>query len=273
MLKKIFRKAFLLSGILLLSVFVVAQYTWGCDDRDKWGCDDHDRWGCDDNDKWSCNKQDEPCHPPKIQIVYLNYNDESIEFTIWGKNFSKGGSPVVTLGGIYDLIVDGYDDDEITATLPIEGGLFDYGDYRLVVSTCHDSKCNYCNDYCYKCKDKHCRDYCSKCKDKYCKDYEYECKCKDRYSLTITGPSGPTGLIRTEIVKSEGKADIPNKVAEGSAYCPAGYMVTGGGFSAFTSVIILVNKPLDDGKGWFVSGKVDGEYATLEVYAVCVQMQ
>jgi len=277
-----FKKAFLLSGILLLSVFVVIQLSWGCDDDDKWDRDCHDEWHCDHHGK--------PCRPPKIEIVYLDSDGNSIYFTILGKNFDNGVRPLVTLGGFYDLTVGSYSDNQIeaTLTLPQLPEQFQYGDYKLVVSTCHDSacKCKYCKDHCSKCKDKY-------CKDKYCKDHEYKCKCKDRYSLTIAGPSGtctcPPAITKFEkVYETLGPPSIPDVVPippydiEGTAKCSPGFQVTGGGFSvsaSITSGTIRESFPLQgtDGIwGWHVVGTVEGTAAgvpTITIWAVCVQVQ
>lgn len=280
MLKKILRKTLLLSGILLLPVFVIAQYSWGCDDKDKWDChhhdgwdhDGHNKWSCDDHDKWSCDKHGEPCHPPKIQIVYLHYNDESIEFTIWGKNFRKGASPVVTLGGTIPLIVNEHDDDYIKATLAfqnLEGGLFVYGDYKLAVSTCNDK---YCKDHCSKCKDKHCADHCRKCKDKCCKDQDPKCKCKDKYCLTIPDPSEQLVTIGSSIVEKDGEQISTNEF-EGYASCDPGYTLTGGGFKS-VNLKIVDSRP--DGNSWYVLGRITFDKEadpTLKVYAVCIKIK
>lgn len=253
------KKAFGVGGILLLSVFVGIQLSWACDDDDKWDRDWHHKWHRD--------HQCLTCNPPKIQIVYVDYFADSIELNIWGKNFDSGVRPVVTLGGIYKLNVEDGDDSDthIIATLPNLNGKFVYGDYRLVVSTCHDSACKYCKDYCSKCKDKRCRDYCSKCKDryckeKYCKDCGHKCRCKDRYSLTIAGPAGqagPAGALVTVIVtatEEEFKCDERTGSCSGIASCveKAGkeYRATGGGFSAGIYGIVLESKPLTDGTGW-----------------------
>jgi len=289
-----FKKAFLLSGILLLSVFVVIQLSWACDDDDKWDCDYHDKWHCD-HDCWTCN-------PPKIERVYLYYEDKSIVFEILGKNFSKGGFPVVTLGGMYELNVEKEDfsDTHIIATLPLKDlkEEFKYGDYRLVVSTCRDSSCEYtyCKDYCFKCKEKHCREYCSKCKDryckhKYCKDHEYKCRCKDRYSLTIADPSGtgtcPPGTLVTVIVTGGVFNYNPDTATfSGIASCVGegmvGYMVTGGGFSGVGEqqyAKVLASKPSQDGTGWelVILGPADlpnpQPPTGLTVWAVCAKVQ
>lgn len=286
-----FKNAFLLSGILLLSVFVLIQFSWACDDDDKWDHDYHDKWHWDHH-CWTCN-------PPKIQRVYIYYEANSIIFEIYGKNFAKGGSPVVTLGGIYHLTVDdNYGDEEIIATLPIEGNSFPYGDYRLVVSTCHDSSCEYkyCKDYCFKCKGKHCKDYCSRCKDryckhKYCKDHEYKCRCKDRYSLTIAdperekgpqgpaGPPGPPGIASFETISIIGSEiqDAPGYYG-GTASCSEGFKVTGGGFFS-QNLNITASGPFDlnlqvINNGWRVEGTPVGAGTPyLQVWAVCVKVE
>jgi hypothetical protein len=278
----IFKKAFLIGGIFLLATFMLAQLSWGCDDDDK------DKWDCDRHDKWDCHKHGERCQPPKIQRVFLEYQADSIVFEIWGKDFDKGAPPVVTLGGMYGLTVvdDLTDDNVITATLPIKG--FEYGDYRLVVSTCHNSACKdrYCKDHGPNCKCKYCKDHCSKCKDKYCKDHEYKCKCKDRYSLSIPGPEGPSAKIGFEIesITVESSARENLKQFEGRVECGSGFRVTGGGFSCptptsdeFTECRIMVSEPLQDDKkngiGWHVIASHVGSAVQLTIHAICAQVQ
>jgi len=282
------RKAFLLSGILLLSVFMAIQLSWACDDDDKWDRDWHHKWHWD--------HQCLTCDPPKIEIVYVDYFADSIELNIWGKNFDSGIRPVVTLGGIYKLNVeDGdYSDTHIIATLPLQNisGNFVYGDYRLIVSTCHDSACKYCKDYCSKCKDKHCRDYCSKCKDryckkKYCKDCGHKCRCKDRYSLTIAapagqpGPPGPPGTTNFQIVEVPGVQPTDGSgYYGGTAYCGSGFKVTGGGFFQ-NHLNITLSGPVEFtgtgfskiDNGWRVEGAVAGQSPSLRIWAVCAQVE
>lgn len=277
MFKKISRKTFLLSGILLLSVFAVVQSSWGCDDDDKWDRDCHDKWHCDHHGK--------PCRPPQIQRVFLDYKPDSstfIRFWIWGKNFDNGAPPVVALGGMFDdLDVENYSDDYIIATLPIsEEKGFEYGDYRLVVSTCHGSACEdkYCKDHGPKCKCKYCKDHCSKCKDKYCKDYEHKCKCKDKYSLTISGPpgpQGPPGTFESAVFEKVGDLDDINRprAIAGTATCGDGYTVTGGGFKSI-NLKIIESRP--EPNGWYVLGRITLEIEaepTLTIYAVCAKIK
>jgi len=268
MKRMIFKKALLLGGIFLLSTFMLVQLSWGCDDNDKRDCDDHDK----------------PCHPPKIQRVFLDYPADSIVFEIWGKNFDRGAPLVVTLGGIYDLTVDEAltDDHVITATLSsIAEKQFEFGDYRLVVSTCRDSACKnkYCKDHGRNCKCKYCKDDCSKCKDKYDKDDE--CRCRDRYSLTIAGPPGPPSPIK--LVRAASDPVMLPGSSEGTtafdhrAVCQSG-LVTGGGFSCPECIpvdlSISVNEPLETLNGWHVVGTYSGRTsADLTIYAVCAQGQ
>jgi hypothetical protein len=287
----IFKKTVLLGGFFLLATLMSIQLSWSCDDDDKWDHDCHDKWHCDHYGK--------PCDPPKIQRVFLDYNPDPetfIRFSIWGKNFDNGASPVVTLGGEFDLTVGDRSDDYMVATLPkSEEQGFEFGDYRLVVSTCQDSRCKYCEDYCSKCKDKHCRDYCSKCKDRYCKnkycnDDKHKCKCKDRYSLTIPGPSTPPGTIALKIESIT--IDLPSSEATqkivAQVRCEGGLGVTGGGFSCSNTdacadgLRIVANEPLQDDKnngiGWRIIATWPPQPTAqlpvqLTIRAICAQAQ
>jgi len=297
----ILKKAFLIGGILLLATFMSVPFSWSCDDDDKWDRDCHDKRDCDHHDKWDCHKHGKPCHPPRIQIVYLSYPADSIEFRIWGKNFDNGAPPVVTLGGTIPLNVIEHYDDYIKATLSLQDlqEEFIYGDYRLVVSTCGDSACKdkYCKDHGPNCKCKYCKDHCSKCKDKYCKDkycknYEYKCKCKDRYSLTIAGPSGPSGLpgisgyeknvIRAQItfpLEGGNTVEVPCSTANKKL------LGGGGGITSFVApsgsspdhFYVIYNGPgpesrPDGREAWVIKWKYPYEYGTtvdIVIYAIC----
>jgi hypothetical protein len=250
-----FKKAFFLGVIFLLSTFMSVQLSWGWGDDDKRDCDDHDKH----------------CDPPKIQRVFLDYQADSIVFEIWGKNFDRGAPLVVTLGSIYDLTVDEAltDDNVISATLsPIKD--FEFGDYTLVVSTCHDSGC----------KDKYWKDDRSKCKDENSKDDERKCRCKDRYSLTIAGPPGPPSpitLTRVPALVSLSGCSECVRLFDLSAVCQSG-VVTGGGFSCPGCIPIdlgiSVNEPLENLSGWHVSGIYGGgNPVDVTIYAICAQSQ
>jgi hypothetical protein len=269
-----FKKAFLLGGIFLLATFMLVQLSWGCDDDDKWDRDCHDKLHCDRHGK--------PCHPPKIQSVDVDLEKETI--VIYGENFDNGvNPPVVTLGGSIELTIVEYDENKIVAKLPALKDIPN-SDYRLVVSTCHDSACNdkYCKDHGPNCKCKYCKDHCSKCNDKYSKDYEYKCRCKEGYSLTIAGPPGPPSPIT--LTRSKSTNPVPLKGGEytteinDSAVCQPGELVTGGGFSCpqcFPYCLsITVNEPLQDLSGWHVVGIYSGgTSAELTTYAICARVQ
>ena len=272
----IFKKAFLLGCILLLATFVLAQLSWGCDD-------DSYKRDRDCHDKWHCDHHRNPCQAPKTQRVFLEYQTDSIVFEIWGKNFDNGVLPAVTLGGVFDLTVDDAltDDHVITATLSsIAGKHFEFGDYRLVVSTCHDSACEdkYCKDHGPKCACKYCKEHCSKRKDKHCKDNAYTCRCKDRYSLTIPEPPaspGAPGTIESAVFEKVGNLDdISNpRTISGIAVCNDGYALTGGGFKEI-NLRILENRP--EGNGWYVFGKIVSDTEAdpnLTIYAVCAKIK
>jgi hypothetical protein len=280
-----FRKTFLLSGIFLLSVFVVSQPSWGCDDCDKWNCDHHDRWDCDQNYKHCC--------PPKIQIVYVDFDEILIYFTIYGKNFDNGGPPAVTLGGLFDLKVESYSENRIEATLPLTDK-FEYGDYKLVVSTGHGSKCKDkdCTDHGNKCDDKYWTGSSSKCKDKYCIDQSY--KCEDKYCLTVSpvgakgpegppGPQGPPGISNLEYYTT-----YYDKVPYGPAVLMEARCSTstkkllggGGGIKGVLGIydpkpVMIYNGPNADGSAWNIIWFNDYEAGIdvkIEVYAICADV-
>jgi len=260
-----FKKAFLLGGIFLLSTFMLVQLSWGCDYHDKWDRDYHDKWHCDHHGK--------PCHPPKIQRVYLDYQADSIVFEIWGKNFDNRVIPVVTLGGMIELKVGPYSENQIEATLPLKDlpEEFASGDYKLVVSTCRGSEC----------------------KDQYCKDHEYKCKCQDKYCLTIPGPAEPQGkpgIIKSEIVEVTKSVKVkedtpifdPDFKIEDTASCNtlgAGWTVTGGGFSISKNLAIEVSMPVKKENGWHVVGtpvvsKISlADILEIKIHAVCATVQ
>jgi hypothetical protein len=270
-----FKKAFLLGGIFLLATFMLVQLSWGCDDDDKLDRDCHDKLQCDQHGK--------PCHPPKIQSVDVDLENKTI--VIYGENFKNGvNPPVVSLGGSIILNIVTYTEINIVAELPALNDIPN-SDYRLVVSTCHDSACNdkYCKDHGPNCKCEYCKDHCSKCNDKYSKDYEYKCRCKEGYSLTIAGPPGPPspitltriGSTPVTLTPAEDATDIDER-----AVCPVGWLVTGGGFSCPKCISIYlsikVNEPLQDLSGWHVVGiyyAALGDPADLTIYAICTQAQ
>jgi hypothetical protein len=115
---KNFSKSLLLCGILFVSVFLLGQSVWACDEP-----------GCNDS---FCYEELE------IKKVRLDFDNSLIH--IFGKNFNNGGSPRVTLGDD-DLDIISYDDKEIVTRFPA----VEAGQYKLHVSTGGG----------YNCKDKH----------------------------------------------------------------------------------------------------------------------
>jgi hypothetical protein len=103
-----FKKSLLLIGILLVSVFLLGQLAWACDEPD---CNDY-----------LCYEELE------IKKVRLDFDNNLIH--IFGKNFNNGGSPRVTLGDD-DLDIISYDDKEIVTRFPA----VEAGQYKLHVST------------------------------------------------------------------------------------------------------------------------------------------
>jgi hypothetical protein len=220
-----------------------------------WACDEPEHGGYDDHDKGGCGHPDHQCHP-RLVIQSVDVDLQKNKIFIYGENFNNGDFPVVTLGGIIDLEVEPpYTGNEIVAKLS-EDNLKDIkdSDYRLVVSTGRGKKC------------------------------------RDRYSLTIAGPSGtctcPPGTFVTVIVtakENEFIYDDSTRTSKGTASCAAGegYRVTGGGFSVGTAidyVIAVESKPVADGTGWelVVKGVVPDTKQPppgVMVFAVCGKVQ
>ena len=113
-----FRKGFLLSGILILSVLFLGQLGWACDEPDH----PHDQ----------CTEE------PDIKKVKLDYDKDIIY--IYGKNFTEGTyDPVVTLGDLRLTPLPGFNftDNEFRLIFPeVEAG-----DYKLTVVTGETRHC------------------------------------------------------------------------------------------------------------------------------------
>jgi len=92
------------------------------------------------------------------------------------------------------------------------------------------------------------------------------------------GPQGPSGISEWEmVISNNGVLNSSNTEVTGGALCSEGFTVISGGFSAPKIVRVRENRPLDDGKGWFVvistwSADVLNP-SDLEIYAVCVKVQ
>jgi hypothetical protein len=205
---------------------------------------------------------------PEIESVY--FDNEVI--LIHGKHFKKGDVPIVILGTT-QLTVKSYTQDEIVAELPAEFPAdFPDSDYKLIISTGHGINC------------------------------------MDEYCLTVggsvgpegpmgpqgpkgdkgdTGPQGPAGpqgpsgapsIIKWATATKDGI--LVGKEISGSAACPEGHRITGGGFLASQFLRIRASYPGGDGKSWFVVGtyleeenNIPEYKPSLKIFAVCVQVQ
>jgi hypothetical protein len=246
-----FRKIFLLSGIFLLSTFMLVKLSWGCDDHDKSGCDHHDKGACDHRDKRGCDHPHHQCNPPLV-IQSVDVDLENNKILIHGENFDNGPDLVVTLGGIEIQQPKLNSPKEIEAILP---SLQD-SDYRLVVSTGHGRKC----------------------KDKY------------SLTIGAPGPAGPTGRIVTVIVSNkvqdltylpdDGKGNASVWATASCEDAGPGYTVIGGGFEVSeNAAVITKSMPSTDGKGWYVFGyysmislNATEKLPVLTTYAICARI-
>jgi hypothetical protein len=219
----------------------------------------------------------------------FTYDKNYIYFTIWGKNFDNGADLVVTLGGIYDLAVESVSNNGKQIIAKLQAADFVYGDYKLVVSKGHGSKCKdeYWTGDSSECKDAYWARHGSEWKDKCWPHYDFECK--DEYCLTVSapaaaGPQGPPGILGWKIVPQLGDT-TKEYGALGTASCGTGYKVTGGGYAS-TNLNITISGPfggLDANKnlvvidnGWYVLGLQTFDTVgaltgipTLTVYAIC----
>jgi hypothetical protein len=277
-----FRKVFLLSGILILSVLFLGQLGWACDEPD------HPYHQCTEE--------------PDIKEVKLDYDNDLIY--IYGKNFKEGThDPVVTLGDIHLSLKNGYTGNEIVAIFPA----MEAGDYKLVVSTGETRHC----------KDKQSVKIAHDNKPS-CPQPPQTCpaECKgakgDKGDTGDTGPVGPQGPPGKD--GKDGKDGIDGKdgangqngaagaagpqgapgitgwqiveevVEQGpwevTALCETvnGYVLTGGGFEAGSGLSIIVSIPLkgtnQDGNqigiGWKVVAEPISDFIpSLKAYAVC----
>ena len=279
-----FRKGFLLSGILILSVLFLGQLGWACDEPD------HPYYQCTEE--------------PDIKKVRLDYDNDLIY--IFGKNFKEGNhAPVVTLGG-QELTRTWYSDDEIRVIFP----QIEAGDYKLAVST---GETRHCKDKqsvkithdnkpscpppppptCEKCPqgekgDKGDTGPAGPQGEQGLKGLQGEKGEKGDKGDTgpqglagatgAAGPQGPSGIAGWDIVYLT-IPEVTNelnqgKLMEATAVCGTDYKVTGGGFSQ-NDLDITVNGPLDDKgriieNGWRAVGTIfSGIKTTLTVYAIC----
>jgi hypothetical protein len=259
----------LFSLSFLFSVLIIGLSAWGWTDRER----DH-----------HCTEELE------IRSVYVDL-DRSLVF-IYGKHLDNGGFPIVTLGGT-KLKVKSHTHDEIVATL---GTNVQDGDHKLVVSTGHSSKCR--DEYCLTIAAAGTEGPPGPKGDKGDPGLpgvpgspgpqgppgtKGEPGPKgDRGDTGPQGPPGPagsSGIVGWVIVYSDGTLNMAGDEIGGSANCPAGFRVTGGGFYGSKFIRVRGSMPLQDGKGWSVVGTLLKEEFTPEfrpkitIYAVCAQVQ
>ena len=278
-----FRKGFLFSGILVLSVLFLGQLGWACDEPDH----PHDM----------CTEE------PDIKKVKLDYDKDLIH--IHGKNFKEGThDPVVTLGDL-KLTLDGFTDDEIRVIFPP----LDAGDYKLTVTT---GETRHCKDK-QSVKIAHDNEPscppappCQQCPpgpqgekgekgDKGVKGDKGDPGTAGPQgeqglqgpagTAGATGPAGAQGLpgilgwqIKKVVINI---ADAFGDYA-GAVQCDAGYRVTGGGFGQGGGLEIIESKPLLNetatepiGIGWqaFATPTISDITSFLEIWVVCAQVQ
>jgi hypothetical protein len=282
-----FRKGFLLSGILVLSVLLLGQLGWACDEPD------HPYDQCTDE--------------PDIKKVKLDYDNNVIY--IYGKNFTEGTyDPRVTLGDdeLFPLPGFRFSDTELRLIFPA----IEAGDYRLTVKT---GETRHCID---KQSVKITHDHKPSCPQP-TPTCPAECK-GEKGDKGDTGPQGPKGDTGPQgPAGPQGEKGDPGeqgiqgpagpagaggpagaqgppgilgwKIVEtsysgspftGTAFCNTdtsyGYVVTGGGFYALGGAATIIASmpymgPDDTGAqnvGWKVVSII-GDSQPCTVYAIC----
>jgi hypothetical protein len=237
---------------------------------------------------WGWEFKNWPCRfRPEIESVHVDFDQNLI--TIIGHNFDTRSFPLVTLGDI-DLKIKSYNQREIVARLPEN---IEDGDYKLVVSIGRGNKCQ----------------------DEYCLTVGAmgaegppgpqgpqgpQGPKGDKGDTGMPGPQGERGLpgppgpqgqpgpqgpegpagqpgvLGWLILSVKANINTVSRQIEGSALCPAGSSVTGGGFWGPSSVRIYGSMPLKVENGWYVIGTWVGEAPPtnlVDVYAVCAQPQ
>jgi hypothetical protein len=248
-------KTFLSSLIFLISVLTLWQSGWACDEP-----------------TGECYEQLD------IKWVDVDYDNKLIY--IWGEHFDNGpiNPPVVTLAGI-PLRVDSSNWEWIVAQLPSVPDQIPYGQYRLRVSTGSGPKC----------KDKYSVKIHPAPPKPSCEPSPPQCTCSPETCTyicpqpTCTCPEVTfvTEIVSTVEFSEETIIVSDNEVKtgnfKGTAKCPDGYRVTGGGFSLGKSFGIIESKPSADGTAWelVVEPKPDITYAPsdVKVWAVCGKVQ
>jgi hypothetical protein len=89
--------------------------------------------------------------------------------------------------------------------------------------------------------------------------------------------------ISYEVLDGDTSIFDPDFRIAGTANCPTGFTVTGGGFSSSKNLKVIMSMPsekvpLETGNGWYVNGIVRdevfvGDMLEITIYAVCAQLQ
>ena len=260
-------KIFWSSVIFLISVLALGQSGWACDEPDY-------------NDYMCVEELD-------IKRVRLDFDNDLIY--IHGRNFDNGGAPTVTLGD-FTLVVHKHTGSEIVTNFPA----LESGQYKLRISTGEGRNC----------KDKHSvkidRDNKPSCPPP---PPTPICECPpgppgpqgeqgpqgpqgekgdkgdpgEKGEKGDPGPQGLAGMANLRIVSIAGEV-IADVGLGGTAPCPDGFKVTGGGFFS-QGLNITVSGPLNDNlqaidNGWHVEGTPFAkEDSLLVIYAVCVEVK
>ncbi|OGP73909.1 MAG: hypothetical protein A2V86_03555 [Deltaproteobacteria bacterium RBG_16_49_23] len=262
-----FRKILLHSVILFFFLSILGESAWG--------------WGF----------RNRPCHlSPEIQSVYVDFDHDLI--FINGHNFDTRAFPVVTIGDI-DLKVKSYNRNEIVAILPEN---IAEGDYKLVVSIGRGVRCQ--DEYCLTVGavgsegppgpqgPQGLQGPQGPKGDKGDKGETGMPGPQGQQGVPglpgpqgqpgPEGPPGQSGVLGWVIFSIKANVNIVSRQIEGSALCPAGSAVTGGGFWGPSSVRIYGSMPLKVENGWYVIGTWVGDAPPtnlVDIYAVCAQSQ
>jgi hypothetical protein len=263
-------------------------------------------WGAAPDSKTDCA----PYQKLEIQSVHIDYENNLI--FIEGKGFNKGTFPMVTLGAI-PITVASYTRNEIVATLPAD---VPYGDYKLVVSIGYGNERNDEFFVAIGGADPEGplgpqgpegpqgppgpqgpagpqgptgpqgpQGPQGPTGPQGTQGVQGPQGLQGEKGETgpqgptgPEGPQGPPGVTEWIIIQSDnGVLTSNNAEVTGSASCPAGYRIVGGGFLAPKLVRIRENRPLNDGSGWsVVVNNWGSEPLTLtdfKIYAVCIKLQ
>ena len=279
MKRMIFRKVFLLSGILILSVLFLGQLGWAGDEPD--------------HPYHQCTKE------PNIKKVKLDYDNDLIY--IYGKSFTEGThDPVVTLGD-QKLTLNWFSDDEIRVIFPP----LEAGDYKLTVTT---GETRHCKDK-QSLKIAHDNEPscpqpppCEQCPPGPKGDTGQQGPegpqgpagpagpqgesgtpglpgaNGQNGAPGAAGPQGPAGISGWEKVVGQPSRDLIPEINMIKAFADCSEskkVVFGGGFLCSKNMQVIESSPQDDGSGWQVTAVLIGsilETQFCQAFALCAEV-